>query len=88
MIENIKDIDYIGHCISASPVNDPVESDENIECVVCGAKNIANTYYTTKQFYTKIPEGWMFCDSYPPGDSGIEFVCSKECTERYIKYND
>lgn len=55
---------------------------ELLECRVCKVQVGAITASPNGRTWLQAPEGWYVADTYPPGDNGLQYVCSLECLEK------
>jgi hypothetical protein len=55
---------------------------ELIECANCGIGADATFIEGTGRNWMITPTGWFVADTYPPGDDGLQYVCSIECARK------
>lgn len=66
----------------------PIPKIEPIVCCVCGKSAFVATHDTLENSKTwfqgcSLPTSWFITDSFPPGDDGLKFACSIDCTTKY-----
>lgn len=52
---------------------------DEVSCRVCEKKADVPLLRADGREWLSLPNGWFVTDTYPPGDMGIQVVCSVEC---------
>jgi hypothetical protein len=58
------------------------EDRMEVNCEVCGVRTTVSVFrseYNDRDWIREMPDGWLVADTFPPGDSGLQFVCSLSC---------